>query len=152
MHESGRRNGVFTVRRGIEPFIGGLALPGGFQIYNPFFTPKVKEPWEYGACREAYEEINVVCKPHHVKHVLTESSYRTLPNGEEDVGAQNLIIGSVMGAFLINEFTPDKEAAERVVLFPDDEEQLCFSIHRKALAMHWDSLDVEHNVDMTDVK
>jgi len=146
-HESGRKHGVFTVRRGIPPFVGQLALPGGFITH----TDEVQETWQAAACREACEEIQIYCRNGTLmetpEHVLTESSY-----SERRTGDRVLIFGSVKGVFLIGTFQQTKEAQERVILFPDDEEQLCFSIHRKALAMHWDSLGVKHNVDLTDVR
>lgn len=146
-HHSGRKHGVFTVRRGIPPFVGQLALPGGFITH----TDEVQETWQAAAVREAQEELNIYCRNGTLmetpEHVLTESSY-----GERRTGDRVLIFGSVKGVFHIGTFAPSTEALERVVLFPDDTQQLCFSIHRKALAMHWDSLGVSHNVDMTGVK
>lgn len=145
IHESGRPHGVFTVRRGIPPFVGQLALPGGFIIH----TKKVQETWQEAAVREAAEEIQIYCRygnPMETpKHILTESSY-----SEKRIGDRVLIFGSVRGVFHIGEFQPSPEAEERVILFPDDKEQLCFPLHRKALAMHWSSLGIEHSVELAD--
>ncbi|MFT5849554.1 MAG: ADP-ribose pyrophosphatase YjhB (NUDIX family) [Patiriisocius sp.] len=146
---SGREHGVYTVRRGADPFIpsdpfeGLIALPGGFQIHNRLRTPQVHETWQQGGTRETEEEIQVHCDPDAVEHVLTESSY-----SERAVGDRNLIFGKVPRALTVEDFVPSQESIERVVLYPDDQEQLCFSIHRKALAMYWDSLGVTHNVQL----
>jgi len=47
----GDRTGVLTVRRGIEPHKGELALPGGFL--------EIGENWRAGSAREVYEETGV---------------------------------------------------------------------------------------------
>jgi NUDIX domain len=138
---SGRTHGVFTVRRGIPPFTGELALPSGFITH----TSLVQETWQQAACRESNEEIQVVCR-HDVpferpEHLLTESSY-----SEHRVGDRVLVVGVSGGAFHVGDFVPSKEALERVILFPDSVEQLCFSIHRKALKMYWDGLGIPNNV------
>jgi NADH pyrophosphatase NudC (nudix superfamily) len=89
IHLSGRKHGVFTVRRGIPPYQGSLALPGGFIMH----TPKIQETWQQAACRETGEEIQVFCRYdvllERPQHVLTESSY-----SEKRVGDRVLVIGA----------------------------------------------------------
>lgn len=145
IHESGRKHGVFTVRLGEGFFKGKIAFPEGSIAH----TKERQETWQQAACRNAYEEINITCRHdspfERPVHILTESSYV-----DKHIGDRVFIIGASKGAFGIGPFIPSKKAQERIVLFPDDKEQLCFPIHRKALSMHWDSLGVDHNVDLTD--
>lgn len=47
--------GVLAVRRAIPPQIGQLALPGGFVNWG--------ETWQQAACREVFEETNLVLQP-----------------------------------------------------------------------------------------
>lgn len=125
--------GVYIQKRGIEPAYGEWALPSGYVMQG--------ESWEAAACREAAEEIDVICR-HDVAgerptHLLTES------------GSQNdkvVVVGVAGGAFHIGEFSPNEEVLARSVIFPDDERQLCWPIHRKALAMFWELRGLSHNV------
>ena len=128
------QHAVFAVRRGIEPFKGQLALPSGFIVSG--------ESWQEAAVREANEEIGLHCRVNSPlecpEHVLTEST----PDKKIV-----LIVGHVQGVFYIEDpFVPNREALERVILTPDVSEQLCFPIHRKALAMYWDERGVKHNI------
>ena len=128
-------NCVWVVRRGIPPFIGQIALPGGFKMAD--------EIWQAAAARETYEEAQLVCKlhgeitEHDIDHVLTKSS---------DDGSRDLIVGSIEELDGIQPFEPNTEVTERVRLHPLSDEQLCFPIHRQALAMYWDAREVKHNV------
>lgn len=139
-HVSGREHGVYTVRRGIPPFEGRLALPGGFHMH---YRPVIQETWQEAGCREVHEEIQVICNAEDVSLLDAQSSYNA---DRSIVGDRNLIIGYVSAAVQVEPFEQTSEAEGRVVLFPDDEAQLCFPIHRKALAMYWDQKGVAHNV------
>ena len=116
---------IFAVRRGIEPFIGRLALPGGFVLSG--------ESWQRAAVRETNEELNIaVCHQRDaetkVEHILTDST----PDGR-----RILIIGTAL-AFYVGAFVPNKEATERVE-YPLDGtgEKLCFPIHEKAVDLYY---------------
>ncbi len=54
----GVEDGVLTVRRGIEPQKGQLALPGGFV--------DGQESWQEAACREVFEETSLVVQPQEI--------------------------------------------------------------------------------------
>ena len=131
------KGSVFAVRRGIEPFKGELALPGGFIMKG--------ESWEKAACRETNEELGVVCRGNspgleRPEQVLTKS------NNE---GTQILIVGATIGAFHVKDpFVPTEEAMERVIYTPEHDEQLCFPIHREALAKYWDNLEIKHKLQV----
>lgn len=129
------KQGVFIQKRGIQPALGEWALPSGYIMKG--------ESWEAAACREANEEIGLVCR-HTVpfekpKHLLTENSSEN---------TMVIIVGFVEGIFQIKPFVPHPEVLERGILFPDDERQLCFPIHRQALAMYWDKLGIKHSVQL----
>lgn len=140
-HENGRMHGVYAVRRGIEPYTGQLALPSGFRIHNKYCHPTIEETWQETGCRESYEEIQVDCDPSYISHLLTESAH--IPG---TVGNRDLIIGQAHRVLAIKHFQESDEAQERTVIFPDSKEVLCFSIHRRALSMYWNSLYQKHNV------
>jgi 8-oxo-dGTP pyrophosphatase MutT (NUDIX family) len=133
-HESGKTHGVFIQKRGIEPARGEWALPSGYVMAG--------ETWEAAACREAFEEINIVCRHEYSsletpQHLLTENS---------STKKQVVMVGFVGGVFHIGEFTPHTEVMERDIIFPDDDRQLCFPIHRRALAMYWEQRGIQHSV------
>jgi ADP-ribose pyrophosphatase YjhB (NUDIX family) len=52
-------DGVLTVRRGIEPQKGQLALPGGFV--------DGQESWQEAACREVFEETSLLLQPQEIQ-------------------------------------------------------------------------------------
>ncbi len=64
----GGRDGLLVVRRGIEPFRGELALPGGFI--------ETGESWQEAAARELWEETGVRSAPEEVRLFDVHSSYR----------------------------------------------------------------------------
>lgn len=58
-------DGLLMIRRGIEPQVGKLALPGGYVDFG--------ETWEQAAARELREETGVTVDPAEVRHVATLS-------------------------------------------------------------------------------
>lgn len=58
-------DGLLMIRRGIEPHVGKLALPGGYVDFG--------ETWEQAAARELREETGVDVDPAEVRHVATLS-------------------------------------------------------------------------------
>ncbi len=100
------------------------------------------ETWQSAACREAEEEIQVVCRHENFeaevpKHVLT---------GNSSNRKQVIVVGAVSAVYKVGTFVPSHEVLERDVIFPDDEKRLCFPIHREALALYWSSKGVAHNI------
>ena len=136
VHESGRDHGVFIQKRGIEPARGEWALPSGYVMAG--------ETWETAACREANEEINIVCR----HEQAAEEKPKMLLLANSSTRKQVIIVGVVKQVFRVGEFAPNEEVLERAVLFPSDDQQLCFPIHRQALAMYWENLGVTHNVEV----
>ncbi len=130
-HTNGREHGVFIQKRGINPR-GEWALISGYVMQG--------ETWEAAACREAYEEVQIVCRHEEVEaerpQLLLVANSSTL--------RQVIIVGTVQSVFRVKEFVPTDEVLERDVLFPDDDIQLCFPIHRQALSLYWEALGVPH--------
>lgn len=133
-HQSGRRNGVFVQKRGISPNMGEWALPSGYVMAG--------ETWEAAACREASEEINIHCR---LEHSRLENPQLVLL-GNSSNRKQLIVVGSVESVYRVGEFVPNHEVLERDVIFPDDKRQLCFPIHRQALALYWSRRNVSHNI------
>jgi ADP-ribose pyrophosphatase YjhB (NUDIX family) len=61
------RRGLVVVRRAIEPFLGGLALPGGFI--------ETGESWQEAAVRELLEETGLPGVSHEVRLFDAKSSH-----------------------------------------------------------------------------
>jgi ADP-ribose pyrophosphatase YjhB (NUDIX family) len=62
-------DGVLLIRRGIEPCVGQLALPGGYLVTG--------ETWQEGAARELWEETGLRVDPAEVR----EFAVRSPPHG-----------------------------------------------------------------------
>jgi ADP-ribose pyrophosphatase YjhB (NUDIX family) len=116
--------GLVLVRRGIEPHIGGLALPGGYL--------DVGEEWEEGAAREIKEEVGLNIKPSDIKLHHLAIAHTT----------QNLLIfcttRDVSEEELSESFKVNEETLEIVVAREPIE--LCFPTHTKALSAYLSNL------------
>lgn len=115
--------GVLAVRRGIQPRMGWLALPGGYINWG--------ETWQEAGAREVLEETGVQIDPAEI----TELRVRSAPDG-------TLIIFGI--AFPINlaalpPFTPNPEASERVVL--TEPVEMAFPLHEEIIRAYFDSVN-----------
>lgn len=129
-HPSGRKGGVFIQKRGIAPAIGEWALPSGYVLSG--------ETWESAACREAEEEINIICR-----HEVTDlEKPKFVHVGNSSNRRQVIVVGAVERVYEVGDFIPNHEVLERDVMFPDDLRQLCFPIHREALRLYWSKLGI----------
>lgn len=110
-----RGQGVLTVRRGIAPHIGKLALPGGFMEKH--------ETWQQAAVREVREETGIDI----LERDIALHSAASTPGGQLLVFASAAPIhpDSLIG------FTPNAEVLELVVVGPDAE--LAFPLHTDAM-------------------
>jgi len=113
---SGSKFGVVLVRRAIEPFIGELALPGGY----------IEEGnWREWALRELREEtgINFVNK-----NTVTPFNVESTPDGKK-----LLIFARTIPTYemLLKPFIPNDEVSELVIV--NEPLELCFSLHTAAL-------------------
>jgi ADP-ribose pyrophosphatase YjhB (NUDIX family) len=107
--------GLLTVRRGIEPRKGMLALPGGYIGLG--------ESWQQAAARELWEETGVRVDPDGVRdfRVLSAPDGTVLIFGvAEPVREEDL-----------PPFAPCMETAERVVLKAPEE--LAFPLHSRVV-------------------
>lgn len=110
--------GLLTVRRGIEPQKGHLALPGGFIDYG--------ETWEEAAKREAQEETGLI---------LPSLSFLAI----ETASNANILIFCQAAPTSIDlpSFQPNREVSELVVI--DRPVDLAFSTHTKMARKFFDS-------------
>ncbi|MCX6046047.1 MAG: NUDIX domain-containing protein [Chloroflexi bacterium] len=108
-------DGVLVVRRGIQPRLGQLALPGGYI--------ELGEAWQAAAARELYEEAGITVDP----QTIHEFRVRSAPDGTV------LIFGLApkRHAADLPPFVPTSEASERVILAEPAE--LAFSLHTEVV-------------------
>ncbi|MFD9389295.1 NUDIX domain-containing protein [Streptomyces sp. NPDC060000] len=109
------RLGAVAVRRGIEPALGRLALPGGYV--------EVGETWQEGAVRELREETGLVADPGRVRLFDVRSTGDTL---------EVFALLPVREAGSLPEAVPQPETTGWQVL--DTPGELAFAGHAAALA------------------
>jgi ADP-ribose pyrophosphatase YjhB (NUDIX family) len=108
-------DGLLCIRRSIEPFIGHLALPGGFM--------DVDETWQEAAARELWEEtgIRVAAEEMRLFDVLGRSDpYLVL------FGLAPHHTSSSLPAYTVT-----NETSERLVV--DEPVELAFPVHTQAM-------------------
>jgi ADP-ribose pyrophosphatase YjhB (NUDIX family) len=105
--------GVLTVRRGIEPRRGQLALPGGYI--------EVGESWQAACARELREEAQIEIDPATVSLLNVHSA----PDGTLLVFGQAAMLNEAG----LPSFIPTPEASERVTLWAP--QPLAFPLHSK---------------------
>jgi 8-oxo-dGTP pyrophosphatase MutT (NUDIX family) len=123
-------SGVLAIRRGIEPQIGKLALPGGFHV--------VGETWAEGAAREVYEETGQRYNP---KDIRVMSPY----------GDWQPMFSTAGGNLLIFTIFPRIEPEDLVTNHVDEEilgveilygpTELAFPAHTEALKIYFEQMD-----------
>src|SRR5262249_18523640 len=110
--------GLLAVRRGIEPGLGKLALPGGYVDFA--------ESWQQAGAREVLEEPGLHLDPREIQ----DSRVRSSPTR-----GGILVIFGVAGkrpARDLPPFPPTNETPERVILTAPVE--LAFPLHTEAVA------------------
>ena len=116
------RRGILTVRRGIEPRKGSLALPGGYINYG--------ETWQEAGAREVLEETGLRLDPAEI----TELRVRSAPDGTLIIfGAANPRKISALPPF-----SPNPEAIERIILTAPAE--MAFPLHEEIVQAYFDSV------------
>lgn len=128
VHDGQERVGLLTVRRGIEPAIGKLALPGGYLEY---------EDWKTGCTREILEETGLAISE---SDILDTASLSSVQNG-----TRLLIFAQTkpVDAAQLERFTPNSETEELVVIYePTD---LAFPTHTAQARRFFESLRTTAN-------
>lgn len=113
-------DGLLTIRRGIGPGKGELALPGGYI--------DSEEPWQVALCRELHEETGLVRDPDVVQLFDVRSGI------ESDT---ILVFGLLphMRGDALPAFEPSEEATERVILL--EPQELAFNLHTEVVRQWW---------------
>jgi 8-oxo-dGTP pyrophosphatase MutT (NUDIX family) len=113
--------GLLTIRRGIPPGVGKLALPGGYVDLG--------ETWQQAAARELWEEAGIRIDPGEVEDFCARSSL---------LGDGILIIAGVArprNSSVLPQFAPTNETSERVVI-PGPAE-LAFPLHTEITQLYF---------------
>jgi 8-oxo-dGTP pyrophosphatase MutT (NUDIX family) len=116
-------DGLLMIRRGIEPHVGKLALPGGYVDFG--------ESWQQGCARELREETGITVDAADIKHVATLSP----PDG-----TTVLIFGRAprrarAAVPELAAFRPTSETTELVV--GRTSEGMAFPLHRQVTDEHF---------------
>lgn len=113
-------NGVLTVRRGIEPRKGSIALPGGFI--------NLGESWQQAGARELFEETGITISANEI----TLFNVLSAPDGTV------LIFGLAQkrAAAELPAFVPSEETSEMVVV--TEMTTLAFPLHTQVLKEYFE--------------
>jgi ADP-ribose pyrophosphatase YjhB (NUDIX family) len=114
-------DGLLTIRRGIPPGQGQLAIPGGYVDLN--------ETWQQAAARELWEEARIRIDPVEVEDFCARSSL---------IGDGILIIAGIARARTSRDlpaFEPTDETTERVVIAGPTE--LAFPLHNEITGLYF---------------
>ena len=112
-------SGLLVVRRGIEPSIGKLALPGGYINWG--------ETWQAACAREVAEETGLAIDPAKIR----EFAVRSAPDG-------TLLVFGLAAPWqraTLPPFKRDAETLECLVL--DEPAELAFSLHTAVVAEYF---------------
>jgi ADP-ribose pyrophosphatase YjhB (NUDIX family) len=120
---SGAATGLLALRRGIEPRIGMLAIPGGFLEDH--------ESWQAGGAREVREELGLSIDP---------ASLRPLWYASSEPRPNRVLLFSVAPAVDLADLPPfvaNHETIERGVVWGPDglDAAFAFSLHVEAARM-----------------
>ena len=108
-------DGLLTIRRGIPPHVGELALPGGYV--------NLGESWQEAGARELFEETGITVDPAGI-HTFT---VRSAPDGTVLIFGQAEAVAS---AAALPAFKGTEETTERVILRAPA--PLAFPLHTQA--------------------
>src|SRR5262245_51757839 len=107
--------GLLVIRRGIEPQLGQLALPGGYIDFG--------ESWQQACARELHEETGIVISPDDIVERRVCSAPRGLL----------LVFGEArpLRSAELPAFVPTDETTERAVI--DSPVDLAFPLHTQVM-------------------
>jgi ADP-ribose pyrophosphatase YjhB (NUDIX family) len=112
-------DGLLTIRRGVEPRAGELALPGGFIDHG--------ESWQAAAVRELREEAGIVVDATAVELFDVQSA----PDGTVLIFA----LAPPLASAALPAFTTTNETTERLVV--DQPLDLAFPLHTNAVRTYF---------------
>lgn len=116
--------GVVLIRRGIEPHIGKLALPGGFVDMG--------ESWQEAGAREVKEETGITVDPEKIRLLHVESTPEK----------RHILIFGVSEPITIGQIPPfDSKEEIQARLIVQRPEDLAFPLHTKALKLFFEMQD-----------
>ncbi|MBI3270197.1 MAG: NUDIX domain-containing protein [Planctomycetes bacterium] len=113
--------GLLAIRRGIEPALGRLALPGGYVNWG--------ETWQEAGAREVLEETGIRLDPSELREFRVRSA-----------GPGLVLLFSLAGPRRAGElppFHPTDETTERVVLTVP--QALAFPLHTEAMRVFFEN-------------
>lgn len=119
---------LLIIKRNIEPFKGGLALPGGYIERG--------EDWRLALQRELIEEANVHVSVDPAKMKIYD--VRSTPDGDK-----LLIFATIQasGIVRVDDFTPNKEVSARffadIGYYITVHHKMCFPLHAQVVEMYW---------------
>jgi len=113
--------GVLTVRRGIDPQKGKLALPGGFI--------ETGETWKSAAVRELQEETGL----HYPASSVTSFDIK---DGRSTVLLFGLLSDEVRSSEIVEQFTPNREVTGLEII--TEPRELAFPSHTEVIKQFFD--------------
>lgn len=113
--------GLLTIRRGIEPGVGKLALPGGYVDWHDL-------SWQHAAAREVFEETGLK---------ISETDFRAFDVVSSSDKKVLVFAISKPVSISLPQFVPTAETTELVII--GEPTELAFPLHTQAVAQYFQS-------------
>jgi 8-oxo-dGTP pyrophosphatase MutT (NUDIX family) len=121
-----KENNIFLlgVRRGIEPFIGGLSLPGGFQDFM--------ENADDAVVREVFEETGLQTQP---EDYIIYGKPLLAPNNNQLIFFKHT---KIFDSSIMNQLTLNSEVLDFELIHQNSE--ICFPLHKMKINHYFQNL------------